>query len=230
MRAMSKISFKGVEAVLFDFEGTLVDFQWNLSGAVQETLEMLHSSGFPVDRLQGKKYSLLLSEAMRAASEIERSPDQVRKEIDAIYDRFDEDALSRWTLRPQAKELLNFFKTNGIQTGLVSNVGRKALEGAIKNLGLSSLFDVVLSRNDVQHLKPSGEGIRLALNRLEVPEEKALFVGDSLDDVQAAKEAGIRVVIILGGENLRPDLLSGGPDLLIQNFDELITCLKEEYS
>lgn len=224
---MNKISFKGVEAVLFDFEGTLVDFQWNLKGAVQETLERLNALGFSVDRLRGKKYSLLKNEAMAIATEIGRSPDQVRKEIDAIYDRFDADALSRWNLRHQAIDFLNSLKTSGIRTGLVSNVGKMALEEAIKKLGISPLFNLLVSRNDVRHLKPHGDGIRLALNRLEVPEEKALFVGDSIDDIQAAKEAGLRVIIILGGENPRHDLLSGGPDLLIQDYGELIACLKE---
>ena len=225
---MEKEALKQAQAFLFDFEGTLVDFQWNLSGAVQETLEMLKSSGFPVDRLQGKKYSLLKNEAMRIAPEIKQSPDQVRKEIDAIYDRFDEDALSRWNLRPQAKEVLTFLKTHGIQTGLVSNVGRRALEGAIKKLGLFPFFDIVMSRNEVQQLKPNGEGILLALKRLEIPKEKALFVGDSIDDIQAAKEVGLRVIIILGGENPGSELLSCGPDFLIQDFSELIEWLKEK--
>jgi len=225
---MEKISFKGMKAVLFDFEGTLVDFQWNLKGAVRETLERLNALGFPVDRLQGKKYSLLKNEAIAIAPEIGQSPDLVKEEIDAIYDRFDADALSRWCLRSQAKDFLYSLKTSNIQTGLVSNVGRKALEEAIKKLGLSSLFNTLVSRNDVRQLKPNGEGIRLALTHLDIPEEKALFVGDSIDDIQAAKDARLRVIIILGGENPKPDLLSGGPDVLIQDYGELIACLKED--
>ena len=227
---MNKISFRLVEAVLFDFEGTLVGNQWNRKEAVQETIERLKGLGFPVDRLRGKNYSLLKNEAIAMAPEIGRSPDQVRKEIDMIYDRFDEDALSRWSLRPQAKDSLYFLKTSEIQTGLVSNVGAKALEEAILKLGLSSIFNIMISRNNVRYLKPNGEGIRLALYHLGVPGGKALFVGDSMDDIQAAKEAGLRVIIILGGENSRSDLLTGGPDFLIQDYGELIACLKEDRS
>jgi len=79
-------------------------------------------------------------------------------------------------------------------------------------------------------LKPSGEGINLALTRLRVAKNKALYVGDSLDDIHAAKEAGLKVIIILGGENSKSDLLSGGPDFLIQDFGKLIARLKEEFS
>jgi FMN phosphatase YigB (HAD superfamily) len=43
---MDKIFFENVEAILFDFEGTLVDLQWNLQGAVKGTLEMLKAFTF----------------------------------------------------------------------------------------------------------------------------------------------------------------------------------------
>jgi phosphoglycolate phosphatase len=225
---MNKIYFKGVEAVLFDFEGTLVDHQWNRKEAVQETLKRLSALGFPVNRLHGKRYSLLKNEATAIALEIGQSPDEVKKEIDEIYERFDEDALLRWNLRSEAKAFLSLLKTYGIQTGMVTNLGSKTLNEGIKRLGLHNLFDIVVSRNDVHHLKPNGEGIRLAIDHLGVSGEKAFYVGDSLDDIQAAKDAGLRVIIILGGENSRSEILSGGPDFLIRDYGELIACLKED--
>ena len=227
---MKEDDLKAVEAILFDFEGTLVDFQWNLERAVRETSEMLAASGFPVDRLRAKKYSTLMKEAMEMASEIGQSPDEVRERIGTIYDRFDEDALTRWTLRSEARDLLYRLKTKGIKTGLVSNVGEKTLKRALQKLDLHQLFDVMVTRNDVKTLKPSGEGLNLALNRLQATKEKALFVGDSLDDIQAAKEAGLKVIVIQGEENPRADLLSAKPDFLIKNFGEIVESLREESS
>ena len=78
---MDKIFFENVEAILFDFEGTLVDLQWNLQGAVKETLEMLRTLRFPIQRLQGMKYSTLMLEAVRMAQEIGQSTDRVREKI-----------------------------------------------------------------------------------------------------------------------------------------------------
>jgi phosphoglycolate phosphatase len=227
---MKEDDLKAVEAILFDFEGTLVDFQWNLEQALRETLETLAASGFPVDRLQAKKYSTLMKEATEMASKIGQSPDEVRERIGTIYDRFDGDALTRWNLRSEARDFLHRLQRRGVKTGLVSNVGKKTLEKALQKLDLHRLFNVMVTRNDVKTLKPSGEGINLALNRLQVSNEKALYVGDSLDDIQAAKEAGLKVIVILGGENPRADLLSAKPDFLIRNFGELLTALGEEPS
>src|SRR4030042_6645855 len=125
---MDKDFFKEVESILFDFEGTLVDLQWNLQGAVKEHLERLRPLGFRIQRLRGMNYSTLMLEAMRMAQEIGQSADRVREKIGAIYDRFDEDALRRWILREGSEDLLSALKTKGIKMGLVSNVGRKALD------------------------------------------------------------------------------------------------------
>lgn len=227
---MDEISFKNVEAVLFDLEGTLVDLQWNLQEAVKETLEMLRTLGYPIQRLQGMKYSTLMLEAVRMAQDIGQSPDRVREMIGAIYDRYDEDALRRWTLQEGSKDLLSALKTKGTKIGLVSNVGRKALEKALPKLDLRPFFDVVVSRNDVQSMKPSGEGLRLALSRLGVIQDKALYVGDSSDDVQAARAAGVKVIIITGKESSKTEPLSAEPDQLITHFNELITPLTKATS
>jgi HAD superfamily hydrolase (TIGR01509 family) len=224
---MDKDIFRNVEAIFFDFEGTLVDFQWNLIGAVRETIQMLGTSGFPIEQLQGFKYSTLLNEVMKIAVELRRPPDEVREKIGAIYDRYDEDALTRWTLRPNARQFLSALKAKGMKTGLISNVGKKAMEKAFKKMQLQRFFDAVVTRNDVNALKPSGEGIRLALTRLQVMKDRALFIGDSLDDIQATKEAGLKVIIILGGENANTDLRPANPDFLIQSFDEIIVLLEE---
>jgi len=222
---MDKTFFKDVDAVLFDFEGTLVDIQWDLQGAVKETLEMLKTLRFPIQRLQGMKYSTLMLEALRMAQEIGQSTESVREKIGAIYDRFDEDAFMRWNLRDGSEDFLSALKTQGIKIGLVSNVGRKALEKALLKLDLHQFFDVVVSRNDVQFMKPSGEGLSLALSRLQVIKDKALYVGDSLDDIQAAKATGVKVIIIMGKENSKAEILSAGPDQLIRHFNELLTSL-----
>jgi beta-phosphoglucomutase-like phosphatase (HAD superfamily) len=114
---MDKIFFENVEAILFDFEGTLVDLQWNLQGAVEETLKMLKTLRFPIQRLQGMKYSTLMLEALKMAQEIGQSTDRVREKIGAIYDRFDEDAFMRWDLRDGSEDFLSAIKKRELKSG-----------------------------------------------------------------------------------------------------------------
>lgn len=225
---MNPLDMTGIEAVLFDFEGTLVDHQWNRKEAVEEVLKGLFGLGLPVERLRGKKYSLLKPEAMAVAKEMGRNPDEAADVVETVYERFDEEALLRWKLRPKAREFLSLLKSLKIRTGLVTNLGSKTLRRAIQRLGLDSLFDMFVTRNDVRFPKPNGEGICLALERIGVERERAFYIGDSVDDLQAAKEAGVRVAIITGGESSPSEILSQSPDMLIEDYGELITRFGKE--
>jgi len=211
-----------VEAILFDFEGTLVDFQWKLAEAVAETLAMLGDLGFPEDKIQSRKYSTLIPEAMGVAAEIGLHPEAVRERIGSVYDRFDEDALTRWTLRPDVKDFLREVNVRGVRRALVSNIGHKILSPALSKLGLEDHFEVTVNRNAVNHPKPNPEGINFALGTLGVEKEKAVFVGDSLDDVNAARNAGLRVIIIAEGENPKEEILAANPERVIHGYAELI--------
>jgi HAD superfamily hydrolase (TIGR01509 family) len=166
-----------------------------------------------------------MREAMQVASEAGRSPEEVREMIGAIYDRYDQDALSRWSLRPEVKEVLHTLRSRGIKTALVSNVGKKALTMALQKLDLCSSFDLEVSRNNVQIMKPSGEGITLALKQLHVRKEKVLLVGDSPDDIHAAREAGVKVILIAAGENTKAEAPRAQPDDLIRNLREFLVNL-----
>jgi len=223
---MNELSLHQADAVLFDLEGTLVGFEWNIEGAVRDTLKMLGASGFPIEHLRGKTYSALMMEAIRMGPELGCSPDRVREQVGAIYDRYDEDAFHRWTLRPGARKLLIALRKKGIKSGLVSNVGRQAARKGIAKLRLRNKFQVVVTRNDVNCIKPSGEGILLALDRLDVEKACAFHVGDSIDDVYAAKDAGVKVIIITGDEHPKAELLSAKPDWLIAGFPELVASLE----
>jgi phosphoglycolate phosphatase len=211
-----------IEAMLFDFEGTLVDFQWQLAAAIAETREMLWKIGFAQDRILSRRYSTLMTEAMQAATEIGLSPDQVREKIGCVYDRYDEDALTRWALRPNVTDFLNAIKSKGMRNALVSNVGGKTLTKALSKLGLAEFFEVALSRNDVLNLKPHPDGLNLAIQRLGIHKDKSIFLGDRLDDIHAARNAGIRIMIITDGENVKEDILAAKPDQVIQSYDELL--------
>ncbi|MGO9022152.1 MAG: HAD family hydrolase [Syntrophobacteraceae bacterium] len=210
-----------LEGMIFDFEGTLVDFQWKLSEAVENALEKLWEMGFTRDRIGSRKYSTLLIEAVQAAPEIGLQPEYVCDTIGRIYDSYDEDALTRWNLRPGVKDFLRALKKRGIQAALVSNIGGKTIAKALSKFGLESFFDIALSRNDVPNLKPSPDGINLALQRMGTRKDRTIFVGDSLDDVNAARNAGLKVIIITNGENLGQEILAARPNGVFETYKDL---------
>ncbi len=214
------------EAVLFDMEGTLVGFEWRLEEGEDALRRALTEMGFPPGEFAHDSYSSMFNRALRMP-DAPVPEDEFRARLDPIYDRYDLDALERWRLRPHAVEALENLRAKGLKRGLVSNIGSRALSAAVDGLGLSGLFDVVLSRNDVRFMKPEAEGLTRALARLEVDRARALFVGDSRTDVLAARAVGMRVAVIAGGESDLLALEADPPDHHLASLAEVLEVLED---
>jgi HAD superfamily hydrolase (TIGR01549 family) len=208
--------------VLFDFEGTLVDFQWDLRNAVYEAREALVRIGYPLSSL-ADNYALLRNNAVLTAHERGLDKREVARCIDEIYDRYDGEALMRWSLQPGVSELLRDLQARRVRVGLVTNIGWRAIEQALTRFELAEYMNAIVTRNDVEMLKPSGEGIKTAQQKLGEDNSVTLFVGDSVADILAAKEAGVQVAIVQGGESDPNSLAAASPTFQFQSIRDLET-------
>jgi phosphoglycolate phosphatase-like HAD superfamily hydrolase len=205
-----------IRAVIFDFEGTLVDFQWRLAEAEAELRQACAVQGFGT----GGNYAELWNAAVETAQS-QGGIGALRRALDPIYDRWDADALTRWSPRPGAAELLQRLNEGGIRTAMVSNIGRAALGSALVRFGLDRRLSPVVSRDDVTFMKPRAEGVLRVLAELQTAPEAALFVGDSRADVLAARTAGMRVAIVRGGECVESDFAALPPDHFVSRLEEI---------
>jgi HAD superfamily hydrolase (TIGR01549 family) len=207
--------------LLLDFEGTLVNFQWKLKDAAREIKDELRRLGFePAD--WEDNYATLRNNVQKTFRVSQTLKVSVMDRLDAIYDRYDQDAASRWSVLPGIRSVLPRLKSEQhIKLGLVSNIGRRAIDDALPRLGLIGLFDIIITRNDVAMLKPSGEGIKIALEKLGAANSDALFIGDSVTDILAATDAGIKVAIVQGGESAPASLIAAGPSYLWNAIEEI---------
>ncbi|MEW6275145.1 MAG: HAD family hydrolase [Bacillota bacterium] len=208
-----------IKAVIFDLEGTLVDFQWKLTEGEGELRKALEGFGFEPDLFSGDNYAQIWNKVIEIAP-----PEALQKIKDClseIYDRYDQDALSRWSLKPGAQEILLLLYKQGVKIGLVTNVGEKAAREVLFRFNLTRFFHQIITRNDTKFMKPRGEGIELCIADLGVGKEHTLFIGDSLSDIFAAKEAGIKVAIVKGGESSMEEILAASPDYFLDSMQNI---------
>lgn len=100
---------------------------------------------------------------------------------------------------PGAPELLARCREAGLKVGICSDLTAHIQHRKLKRLGLDSLVDVLVTSEEAGVEKPGAAIYRLLLEKLELPPENVLFVGDSLErDVIGPQAAGMRAVWFRG--------------------------------
>ena len=215
---------KNHKLVTLDFEGTLVGFQWNLTKAVDETLTILSEKGISRKKFRNMNYATIYNLVQEKGGEWGFPNNLLGSLLDDVYETYDIDAASRW--KPVHGLLDTLTKLNEYKIAIVSNIGRKALEQVLSEFGLQNSFGVIVSRNDVRLLKPAKEGLLKAIDWANVTKENTIHIGDSLSDLEAARNAEVKVGIVLGGENQRQTLIRERPDIVLDQLTELPAALK----
>ncbi len=194
------------KALIFDFEGTLVNFAWDLDKAVKEAKSVLEERGIKIESGNyAEIYNFVASFYPSLISLIDR-----------IYDKYDLQALEKWKLKEGVKEVLEKI---GVKKAIVSNISKDVLRDALERFHISNCFEAVIGRKDAPLLKPSPAGIFKAIKSLKTNKKDVLFVGDSRSDVEACKKAGIKIAV-LEGENKLSEL---NADYKLNSFSDILS-------
>lgn len=192
-------------AVLFDLDGTLVDSAPDIHEALNETLASLGEPPFTLEAvigMIGAGVPKLIERAYAGlAKEIDpASRDRVVARFLALYKPR---AARLTTLNAGASEATRRLKEEGRGVGVVTNKPDAETREILAHFGLLDLLDVVVGGDAGPEKKPAPGLLLLACERLGMAPGDVLFVGDSENDVEAARAAGIAVVAVRGGYTTR---------------------------
>jgi phosphoglycolate phosphatase len=97
----------------------------------------------------------------------------------------------------------------------------------LEQYGLVKYFDVIVTGLSAKHTKPYPDPILLAAQKMNVPPENCLMIGDTTVDIRAGKSAGAQTVGVLCGFGEEPELKRMGADLILKDTTKLVEILKE---
>jgi len=188
-------------AMLFDLEGTLVQTPWEDSEHVLEfrlqTRRKLIELAIPPSMLERIERSTLMRD--KASEYVKKNfsktdAQKFREEMTRFLEEYELDAARNSKLFPETLLTLEELKKQGTKMGLVANTSREAVDIVFQLHGLDKYFDVIITREDVENLKPDPEGILLAIKRLCA--KNFIMVGFLVLDFLAAKNAnGISIIV-----------------------------------
>jgi HAD superfamily hydrolase (TIGR01509 family) len=181
-----------VRCVLFDLDGTLLD-TWRLYiAAYQRALAPFLGRPVTLDDL--RRFKPVSERRLIRQAVGEAETDRYHRAFVAHYDAlFDETCEGFY---PGATELLAALRERHTRLGMVTGKSRPAYEITQRRCALGP-FEAVVTDEDVAMPKPDPEGLRLALAQMHVAPAQAIYVGDSLDDLGAARAAGIAFAAVL---------------------------------
>lgn len=182
-----------IEAVLFDWGNTLVQFTWD-----DELLIAGHRAALGRDDPDfTRRYrELVFASVGRPYAELLRELGV--DDTDAFIDAEHEVWRPAHQVLASAQALLESLRSRGLRTGLVANSWpdpARLLRRDVEDAGLAHLLDAVVFSEDVGAMKPEPQIFLRALHELGVEPEAAMFVGDRLEtDVQGAANLGMTTV------------------------------------
>ena len=143
--------------------------------------------------------------------------DESRKE----YYKYYNDNHWKAELYAGMKEILDYLKNKKFPLGIFTGKGREATIITLRKLEVEHYFDLIVTGDDVVNHKPSSEGIFKFVNQFGLKPERVLMIGDSVSDIKASKEAGIKIASALWDSYGHDEVKSMQSDYYFNSVKEL---------
>lgn len=178
-------------AVLFDWDNTLIDSWTTIHEAMTATLAAMEHEAWTIDQTRER--------VRRSLREVfpEMFGDRWEEARDVFYGRFRDVHLEMLAPMKGAEALLRLLSARGVYLGIVSNKLGEHLRHEVSHLGWDELFGGIVGATDAERDKPDPRPVALALSGGDIgPRDDIWFVGDTGIDMECARNAGCRGILI----------------------------------
>lgn len=217
---------EGIKGIAFDLDGTLIDSAPGLTDAIDSALYALELPAAGEDRVTtwiGNGADILVERALTWAlkdkSPQDGQPGMMRRLFDTYYAQYAEEGSY---LFPAVADTLKTLCEHGVKMAIVTNKPTPFVRPILETLGIADYFDLVIGGDDVAAKKPHPAPLYLVLGKLGLYPHELLFVGDSRNDIQAAKAATVSVAGMTYGYNYGESITLSQPDFVCDRFSDLL--------
>ena len=192
--------------ILFDLDGTLVDTAPDLMRAHNFVMKKF---GYPtkstdeIRNLVGQGAGAMLGRSIwgQAKKEFGKVQDEkIKKEmVKDFVDFYGKNIVNESTLINGVKDFLKWAKNKNISMGVCTNKQEHLAIDLLKKIGIYDFFEYVAGHNTFDYCKPDPRHLTSVIEILDGNIKKSLMIGDSETDANAAKEAGIPIILLEDG-------------------------------
>ena len=151
-------------------------------------------------------------------NENEKIVDFIEKEYKKFFNSQEANNLIK--LYPNARNNIDLLYDKGYRLAIFTNSSVLTVKRDLKEFDLDK-FSLIISEEDVKNKKPSGEGIEKIIAEINEDKRQTFYIGDSVVDIRAAKNAGCKSVALLSGMGLEIHIRKENPDFIFGNLTEM---------
>ncbi len=212
--------------MLFDLDGTLLDTVEAITAGLNEALAERQLASLPataVREMIGRGGPMLIERALAriGVSIDEAGQTALLQRYFLHYERIEVSDERGASAYPGAAGALSELHRFGLRLAVVTNKQQRFAAALLRRLGWSEWIAVVIGGDSCERRKPDPQPLQLACHALQVQANQALMVGDSLNDVLAARAAGLPIVCVPYGYNEGSDPRQLPCDAFVETLAEL---------
>jgi len=220
-----------VKLILFDLDGTLVDSVGDLSWCGNEMLRRLDMPTHDPDAARnwvGNGLDRFVKRVLTGDMDTEPGLALFQHGKELFSSLYAQHASDHSELYPGVIEALQRLAGLELKLACVTNKPEPFTSQLIAAMGLAEFFELVVAGDTTARKKPDPMPLHHAADHFGIDYQSCLMVGDSSNDVKAARAAGFGIVCVPYGYNHGNDIRGSSPDLVVENLLELAQLFTEE--
>ncbi|MCD7033634.1 HAD family hydrolase [Metabacillus sp. GX 13764] len=204
-----------MKAIIFDFDGTLADTIPNIVHSFSEVFNKYDGADLSREEIIG-----MFGPSETEIIEQNLKSDQKKEAKEDYFKEYEDRHAEFIQKNEEIKDVLRKLQERDIKLGVVTGKSKRGLSITLKELGMESFFQAVVTGDDVDQPKPSPEGIEMALKELQTAKSETIYAGDSDSDIKAGIKAGLKTCGVKWLPNTETSEFEHTPDIILENTSD----------
>lgn|SRR5699024_1973317 len=179
------------KCLIFDVDGTIIDTE----AAILTSLQKVLASEGEVHKVDNLKFAL----GIPGKETLQRLQIADKDRVHAEWSNELLNTSEIVNVFEGLEDILHILSEKAIQMGIVTSKTNEELKGEFEPFGLNMLFQYIINSSDTEKHKPHPEPLLACLKGMDAQPNDAVYIGDSIYDMQCAQSAGVKFALALWG-------------------------------
>jgi phosphoglycolate phosphatase len=220
-----------IKAVVFDLDGTIVNFNLDYKAARAEVIQHLTAYGFPrsLFSLDESAFDMLKKTEIQMKNNHKSQKDfaRLKQDVLKILEKYEMQSAATTAVIPGILETLKTLKKKKVKLALFTVNSKKSTNYVLKAFHLRPFFQAVVTRDSVPMIKPNPVHLETVLKKLGTKPAETMVVGDSVSDIRSAQQLQTLAVGVTYGVSPKEKLVQTGVDYLVSSPLDIVRIVEK---